>query len=232
MAAPNKWLERTPPSVTPPAGEDGRRRAPCARRSATPLGALWRMGEYDLRAGPVLALLSVLLCLPTHCGSASEAYSGIALGVHGGGNAWSVGTPTVRWRPGQSVGLDFTPSLSYSSSRFVDHEYSYHFEVGYTRTVRADDMFLLSLRIAPGYSRSVTDWGPGRTDVRYSIDLCVGPEFEYFLPVLPALSVGVLGGLRLRYSEFDQYSYGRIVTGDHGTEIEILGQWLTVRYYF
>ena len=41
----NKWLKRTPPSVTPPAGEAGRRRATLRlRRLATPLGVrcLWR----------------------------------------------------------------------------------------------------------------------------------------------------------------------------------------------
>ena len=35
----NKWLKRTPPSVTPPAGKDSRRRATLRlRRLATPLG--------------------------------------------------------------------------------------------------------------------------------------------------------------------------------------------------
>ena len=36
--SPNKWLKRTPPSVTPPAGKAGRRRATLRlRRLATPL---------------------------------------------------------------------------------------------------------------------------------------------------------------------------------------------------
>jgi hypothetical protein len=39
LGNPNKWLKRTPPSVTPPAGRDGRRRATLRlRRLATPLG--------------------------------------------------------------------------------------------------------------------------------------------------------------------------------------------------
>ena len=53
MTRANKWLKRTPPSVTPPAGKDGRRRATLRlRRLATPLGA----GEFSLgKAGLICA---------------------------------------------------------------------------------------------------------------------------------------------------------------------------------
>ena len=157
--------------------------------------------------------------------------TGTALGVQGGGSGWPVGNPTLRWRPSPSQALDFTPSFSYSCGPSSNYEYSYRFEACWVRTVRTDQMLLVGLRIAPGYSRYVSRYYRQRT-CRYSIDICVGPDLEYFLPILPRLSVGITGVVRIHYTARDLYSSGALYATSYGWDMDILGQWLTVRYYF
>ena len=182
-----------------------------------------------MRTLAVFATLASLLCplLDPVYGSATS--HGIALGIHGPGSEWETGSPTLRWRPGASIAFDFTPTFSYSREYRDVYDYSLRLEVGCVPTLRIRDDLLLGLRIAPGYGRYFEKAGNHRQQ-EYSIDLCIGPDLEYFIPISARLSLGLQGTIRVRYSQREYLSWH--LYADPRTSVTLLGQWLTVRYYF
>ena len=179
-----------------------------------------------------LFFVVVCMTLLSSCAVGADADGterGIALGIHCGGSEWGHATPMLRWRTSAAAAVDFTPSYSYWGG--APHEYGYelHLELGYIRTMCAHGPLLLALRIAPGYMRNTYSTGRHDNDkeTTYGIDLASGPDLEYFLPSLPELSIGIQSVVRVRFRE--THHWGRY---DGYALVDMLGQWLTIRYYF
>jgi hypothetical protein len=176
-----------------------------------------------------LAICVTLLSARAVRADGERTAEGISLGIHCNGSEWGHATPTLRWRPGPAVGVDFTPSYSYWNGGPHNYEYDLHLEVGYAPTVCANGPLLLALRVATGYTTiKHSSGGPLRhKETTYRVDLTAGPDLEFFLPSLPQLSIGIHSVIRVRFEE--THSWSRY---DDQIIVDMGGEWLTMRYYF
>jgi len=182
-----------------------------------------------MRTSLFLLVCVILLPICALGADADESQEGISLGIHCGGSEWDHATPMLRWRSGPTVAVDFTASYSYWGAGPHQYGYDLHFELGYVRTVCVRGPLVLALRVAPGYMRNTYSTGSHEDDreTTYGVDVAAGPDLEYFLPSLPQLSIGIQSVIRVRFREEHQW-------GDYDgyTTVDMLGQWLAIRYYF
>lgn len=167
----------------------------------------------------------------------------LAIGVHGIGTQWNYGRPTLRWRPSDGWAFDFTPVISRRDDHDnLDNKYksdTYGLNFGVIKQSRNSGGLFIGWRMEIGYEYTKTIIRSGsyyssssNYERERTIDLGFGPDLEYFVPVVPGLSIGASAQIHYRY-ESDKYHYeSNPEIADYNARLDLLGELLTVRYYF
>ena len=180
----------------------------------------------------VVILVMAVGLIPSQSTSSSSAPmpQGLALGMYSAGSQWNKANPTLRLRLTMSTALDVTPSFRYRNfarSGLKYHTYTGVIEVGCVPTLRRGDRSVLGLRLAVDYAREEEHFA-GDHWVASELGFSVGPDMEFSFPIFRGLTIGAHGVVRI--SQFwDEHDRG-FKHGD--TFVELLGQVLTIRYYF
>lgn len=195
-----------------------------------------------------------------------SAPGSLAIGVHGIGGEWSSGRPIARWKASDTWAFDFTPVLTVQdfndnnsqSDTSVNMNNStrqrlYGLNVGVVRQIRNVGGLSIGWRAEVGFQYNhiersseftmppITE--PGSSNERREIiDLGFGPDLEYFVPVVPGLSIGASAQIHYQYSS-DHYHSSTTAIGvvvppsqfqdsSRQTTLTLIGELLTIRYYY
>jgi hypothetical protein len=186
-----------------------------------------------VRSLPTTVIVVGLVCWLASCAASWSSPQGIAAGVQGIGKQWPSGTPTIRWWVNGANAIEAIGSFSYEHSVEANAYYSTYnsgLELSWVRSLQYRSGFQAGLRIGVDY-HDVFTHSTIENERDYSLALSVGPDFEYFLPILPRMSIGAHAMARIKFRET-----GWRTSAAHNfyesTYVEILGQMLNVRYYF
>jgi len=198
-----------------------------------------------------LWIIAILMGVFAGIGFASDNGS-FAVGFQGIGSLYANARPTVRWNASDAISFDVTPSVSYqhtSNLPAVNTQTNYNYGVSLGIVTHFKDVnglrigFLTNLGYIYGYagfSGIQPNGGAEATYNNYVVSIGVGPDFEYFIPVFPHISIGAQGVIQYAYTETTQvalygsdYSGSRVLDSHyHTSAVNILGEAFTVRYYF
>jgi len=167
----------------------------------------------------------------------------LAIGVHGIGAEWNYGRPMLRWRPSDNWAFDFTPTLSTADAGGIsDRETGlYGMNVGIVKQIRNVGGVSVGWRMELGYTYSTNSSSSISSSIYTSnyrskfTDVGFGPDLEYFVPAVPGLSLGASAQIHYRYIiAKNTYNYALTSYNDsyHESMIDLMGELLTVRYYF
>lgn len=200
----------------------------------------------------VLLTLMVVLAVSSLAYAEEDGPGTLSIGLHGIGSQWNYGRPMLRWRPSDSWAFDFTPTVrtsdgndhsSSSGSSDMSND-SYGLNVGIVKIFRNIAGASVGWRVEVGYTYQSYSNSYDYSGTPYSyhdrtqlFDLGFGPDLEYFVPAVPGLSIGASAQIHYRYVS-DTYaststtsfmSYSRSYREKN---IDLLGELLTIRYYF
>jgi len=164
----------------------------------------------------------------------AEPTGKLGIGFQGVGTMYTQGAPTVRWLKSEKTYFDFTPMINYNNQNNSTYSpsntfYSYGLNVGLIRNINTDKGINFNYRCELGYIYSYQNGGAGAPAKQNQLTLGIGPDLEYFIPVIPNLSIGATGVIRLTYTDYQNSSGPYNI---HTTAVQLFGQILTVRYYF
>lgn len=192
----------------------------------------------------------VLLLFSSLAYAEDDGAGSLSIGLHGIGSRWNYGQPMLRWRPSDSWAFDFTPTVHVREAGDTDNQGgstdydgdTYGLSVGIVKMFRSIAGISIGWCVEVGYAYSsfsssydysgTTNSSNYRTQI---IDFGFGPDFEYFVPSIPGLSIGASAQIHYRYvSETYNYEYPSTSysASYRAKNIDLLGELLTVRYYF
>jgi hypothetical protein len=166
-----------------------------------------------------------------------------ALGVQGIGTMYGNGNPNLTWILSPTYSLELTPifsgqKLMDSPSHVSDNNSDrWGLNVTVTRLFMAHGGLRIGGLFEVAYAHSYSHYPDPTVYQNYkshqdTVDIGFGPDFEYFIPAVPNLSIDARCALRYTYSQTKGYHNGGGFSETISQAEELVGQGLTLRYYF
>ncbi len=197
-----------------------------------------------------LSYAAILLLACNAVCFAAEDTGSFALGFQGIGNIYANARPTMRWKASDSTSFDMTPTFSYQDN-------------GETLTTSKTDIsnygltlgivkhltdvqglrigWLTNLAYTYGYE-NIAPKSNQSTSYNYNnyvMSVGIGPDFEYFIPAFPRISIGAQAIVQYQYVETTykdtagpSSKTATQTDQTHSSNVTLLGEVFTARYYF
>jgi len=197
-----------------------------------------------------LGYAAILLCAWNAVSFAESDNGTFALGFQGIGNIYANARPTVRWRKSDSYSFDLTPTFSYQDNGETlttskTNISNYGLTLGIIKNLKETQGLRIGWLTNLGYTygyENITPKSNQSTSYNYNnyvLNVGIGPDFEYFIPVFPRISIGAQAIAQYQYVETTYKSTAgpssRTATQTdqtHSSNITLLGEVFTARYYF